>query len=96
MLVELVASKSYFSHSDTVKRKENRHSDSDLRTNASFGHADTYIKSNSLNAIKSSDDNKAKDLSEVKKRIASGFYDSSAVNDDLTEAFSQIFKKAFS
>ena len=85
MLVKSMASTNYFSQANSVKRKDNEDFGEKLRKKRDFGQSDTYISSNS-----------SKDISEIKNKIASGFYNSGAVNDDLTEAFSQLFKKAFS
>jgi hypothetical protein len=91
MLVKTLASANYFSHTSPVNRKDNRATGSAVKK-TSFGHNDSYIPSKS---IKELEDVKAKNLTEVKKRIDAGFYNSSAVNDDLTEVFSNIFKKTF-
>lgn len=96
MLVESIISANYFSHKNLVKRKEDKDFDDNSGHDSVFGRPDAYIPSNPSKNVKLEEEVKAKDISEIKKRIASGFYESSAVNDDLTEAFSEIFKKVFS
>jgi hypothetical protein len=89
MLVENLISTNYFSHTDYVGKKTDKvHGDVKKHTKESaFVHGDAYIPSSA--AVQN--DLKAKDLSEIKGRIKSGFYNSTAVNEDLTEAFSNIF-----
>ena len=84
MLIENITPKNYVSRTAFAKRKENS-----VPSNSAFGPDDRYIPSFPSKEVK------AKDLSEIKERIKSGFYNSSAVDDDLTEVFSEIFKKAF-
>jgi len=96
MLIEKIASANYFAISAFGKQKEEKSGGVlSVKKNA-FGHDDSYVSSKQIEQIKPSEDVKAKNLSEVKNRIVSGFYNSSAVNDDLTDVFTEIFKKTFS
>ena len=90
MLVKNLASTNYLASANLVKIRENKNAES-VSKKSSFGHNDSYIPSNSMEEVI---EVKAKNLSEVRDRITSGFYNSTEVNDDLTEVFSGIFKKA--
>jgi len=87
MFIGNLASTNYSSSAGLAKHKESKAA-GDVSTikQAGFGHGDAYAAAK--------DGGKAKDLAEIKSRISAGFYDSSEVNDDLTELFSNIFKKA--
>ena len=97
MLIENIATANYFANSAFGKQKEEKSGNGviSVKKNA-FGHDDSYVSSKRVGQIEASDDIKAKNLSEVKTRIVSGFYNSPAVNDDLTDVFTEIFKKTFS
>ncbi|MCL2844039.1 MAG: hypothetical protein FWE23_01100 [Chitinivibrionia bacterium] len=89
MLVKNLAATGYFSYLELAHNRDK--SAKVVSSSARILREDSYIPSNSLHS-----EVKAKDLSEIKNRISSGFYNSTAVNDDLTECFSSIFKKTLS
>jgi len=89
MLVKNFVSANYFSSVEPVRRKDNKDAESTPKK-TNYGHNDSYVSSNSATDAGGV---KAKDLTEIKDRIAAGFYNSVGVNDDLTEVFSGIFRK---
>ncbi|MCL1946503.1 MAG: hypothetical protein FWF51_05025 [Chitinivibrionia bacterium] len=89
MLVNNLVSANYFSSVEPVRRKDDKVAESTSKK-TNFGHNDAYIPSNFAVDVAGV---KAKDLTEIKNRIATGFYDSVDVNEDLTEVFSGIFRK---
>jgi len=87
MLVKNLTSANYFSSSNLAKsKKAGLSEDISAVKRTGFSRGDVYIPS--------ADGVKAKNLSEIRTRISSGFYNSNEVNDDLTEFFSNVFKKA--
>ena len=91
MSVNSIAASGYFSYLDLVQNKQNKN-DRFVPSSARTLREDAYIPSGS-SPLRDLSGVKARDLNEIKNRISSGFYDSVAVADDLTEAFSGIFRK---
>lgn len=94
MVVKNLAAANCFSRSELVQKKNK--GVRNLSAQARVLHEDSYISFNSILHSKDYGEVKAKDLSEIKKRISSGFYNSAAVNDDLAEVFSGIFGNSLS
>ena len=85
MLVGNLASTNYFSSANLAKLRESKTAGGNSVRRTDYGHSDSYVPSDGI---------KAKNLAEVKSRITAGFYNSTEVNEDLTEFFSNVFKKA--
>ncbi|MDR0303328.1 MAG: hypothetical protein LBH98_00940 [Chitinispirillales bacterium] len=94
MLLDNIYSTNYFSQTNSVKKEFKDLSNAkQAAKKTAFEHDDYYTPSIQEKSVESV---KAKNLSEIKNRINSGFYNSQSVNDDLTEVFTEIFKKTFS
>lgn len=94
MVLKNLAAATCFSHAELVQKKNK--GARNLPANARVLRDDSYVPFNSVLQTKDYREVKAIDLTEIKKRISSGFYNSAAVNDDLAEVFSNILGKTFS
>lgn len=87
MRIEQLGAYGYGVQVAKAKRREQADDEGEKKSKARFSRKDSYEPSGAVEA------SKADSVKEIKKRVKSNFYNSEAVDEDLSEVFTKLFNR---